>query len=132
MAVESGVPKAAVSAATEKLLIPLPDRLSRAKKPVRPMIVGVRTEVSPSRVAEDVAWGCGADTRLSTPRTRISGRAAIRATLPAAITAKLSPRLAATASVVTGATAVPRKPQKVWIEKARPTRAGAIRADRIA
>jgi hypothetical protein len=31
-----------------------------------------------------------------------------------------------TASIVTGATAVPRNPEKVWIEKARPTRAGAV------
>ncbi len=66
------------------------------------------------------------------PRTNMSGRAAIRAMLPAAITAKLSPRLAATASIVTGAIAVPRKPEKVCTEKARPTRAGAIRAARIA
>jgi hypothetical protein len=63
---------------------------------------------------------------LSTPRTNMSGRAATRAILPAAITAKLSPRLAATASIVTGATAVPRNPEKVWIEKARLTRAGAV------
>jgi hypothetical protein len=46
LAAESGVQKAPISATTAKLLIPLPDRLSRAKNPVRPMIVGVSTAVS--------------------------------------------------------------------------------------
>jgi hypothetical protein len=126
------VPKALVRATTEKLLIPLPDKLSRAKNPVSPMIVGVSTAVSPRRGAAGASLGCGAAGILSTPRTNMSGRAATRAMLQAAITAKWSPRLAAKASIVTGATAVPRKPEKVWIEKARPTRAGAIRAERIA
>jgi hypothetical protein len=46
--------------------------------------------------------------------------------------APYNPTLAATASIATGATALPRKPAKVWIEKARPSRTSAICAERIA
>jgi hypothetical protein len=49
LAAASGVPNALPSATTEKLLMSLPDRLRSAKNPVRKMIVGVSTEVSPCR-----------------------------------------------------------------------------------
>src|SRR5882762_4315192 len=80
LATDSEVPKALVSATTEKLLMPLPDRLISAKKPVRPRIVGVKIEVSPllrSAARRPVAVGlgdagCGAAS-LSTPRAKASG-----------------------------------------------------------
>jgi hypothetical protein len=111
--------------------MPLPDRLRSAKNPVRKMIVGVRIEVSPCFPPTAPA-ACIAGARLSMPRTRISGNEATRATAPVANIAAFRPTLAATASIATGATAVPRKPAKVWIEKARPSRTGAICAERIA
>ncbi len=37
----------------------------------------------------------------------------------------------ATSTITVGAIAPPKKPQKVWIEKARPTRAGSITEPRI-
>ena len=49
--------------------------------------------------------------------------------MPAAISARFSPKVAASAIIVTGATALPRNPEKVWIEKARPRRSGAILRD---
>src|SRR5437762_14154419 len=58
LATDSEVPKALVNATTEKLLMPLPDRLISAKKPVRPMIVGVSIEVIPSR--RPTSAECGA------------------------------------------------------------------------
>src|SRR5258705_2090480 len=85
LATDSEVPKALVSATTEKLLMPLPDRLINAKKPVRPRIVGVKIEVRPllrsaaRRAAAAVGLG-GAACRgasVSTPRANISGTATI-------------------------------------------------------
>ncbi len=72
LAAASGVPNALPSATTEKLLMPLPDRLRSAKNPVRKMIVGVSTEVSPCFPPTAPA-ACIAGARLSMPRTRISG-----------------------------------------------------------
>jgi hypothetical protein len=97
------------------------------------MIVGVRIEVIPSRgsVAAERAGradGAGAAS-VSVPRAMTSGTATTSAIMPAAISAAFSPAPAASAIIVTGATALPRNPAKVWIEKARPSRAGAILAE---
>src|SRR3981081_3431192 len=87
LATDSEVPKAPVSATTEKLLMPLPDRLISAKKPVRPRMVGVKIEVRPllrsaaRRPAAAVGLGdaaCGAAS-LSTPRAKANGTATTRA-----------------------------------------------------
>src|SRR5207253_2968100 len=129
LATGSEVPKALVSATTEKLLMPLPDRLISAKKPVRPRIVGVKIEViPPAGPAADRARWRGA-TSVSTPRAIASGTATTSARMPAAISATFNPAPAASAIIVTGATALPRNPEKVWIEKARPSLAGAILAE---
>ena len=66
---------------------------------------------------------------MSTPRAIASGTATTNAMMPAAISATFSPKPAAIAIIVTGATALPRNPAKVWIEKARPSLAGAILAE---
>ena len=70
--------------------------------------------------------GAAAGTGISsTPRASASGSATTIARTPAAISPKLSPPYATSASIVTGATALPRNPEKVWIEKARLIRSGA-------
>ena len=129
LATDSEVPKALVNATTEKLLMPLPDRLISAKKPVRPMIVGVKIEVIPSRRSATARAGCCGAVSLSALRASTSGTATTSARMPAAISATFNPAPAAIAIIVTGATALPRNPAKVWIEKARPSRGGAILAD---
>src|SRR5581483_366818 len=132
LAIEIGVPNAAPSATTEKLLIPLPDRLRRAKNPVRKMIVGVRIEVSPPPrppLARAAAETCTFASRLG---DRISGIAMTSPIDPAATIAGPMPNFAAIANSAIGASALPAKPEKVWIEKARPTREGGTTAERIA
>src|SRR5436189_3896261 len=100
LATDSEVPKALVSATTEKLLMPLPDRLISAKKPVRPMIVGVRIDVSPSlgpaaaEGAPDRAGGSGT-APVPTPPGIDSGARTSGAQKPVALRAAVSPAPAA-------------------------------------
>src|ERR1700730_2614042 len=78
LATDSEVPKALVNATTEKLLMPLPDRLISAKKPVRPRMVGVKIDPSPSRrPAAAVGLGAAAygGASLSMPPADIRGTA---------------------------------------------------------
>src|SRR5439155_984474 len=75
LATDSEVPKALVSATTEKLLMPLPDRLISAKKPVRPRIVGVKIEVIPPAGPAAERARCRGATSLSTLRAIASGTA---------------------------------------------------------
>ena len=52
--------------------------------------------------------------------------------MPAAISAPLIPTRGTSTSIDNGASALPSMPAKVCTEKARPIRAEATRADRIA
>src|SRR2546423_15606843 len=79
---ESGVPRALVSATTEKLLIPLPDRLRRAKSPVRPVIVGGSTAVGARAGAAGGLLGGGTAGEFRTAAPQRGGRGAPRAEPP--------------------------------------------------
>ena len=116
--------------------MPLLDRLISAKNPVNARIAGVRIAVmprfgadpagTPAGAAECAAAGAGTS---STPRASASGSATTIARIPAAVSPKLKPPNATSAATVTGATALPRNPQNVWIEKARPSRVAGILCD---
>ena len=64
--------------------------------------------------------------------TAISSSATSGPTAPVTISAPTPPIMVTSAATMAGATAPPRKPAKVWIEKARPMRASSMWADRIA
>jgi hypothetical protein len=69
---------------------------------------------------------------LSTRRASESGTATASARHPTSAKPVCSPEAATTASIASGAIAVPINPAKLCTEKARPSRPGAIRAERIA
>ena len=62
----------------------------------------------------------------------ISGRETTMARMPAAMMAGPMPQNRAIASIAMGARALPRKPEKVWIEKDRPSREGSMTDPRMA
>ncbi len=69
---------------------------------------------------------------VSRPVAASSGRAASGPITAATASAACNPAALLTASMIGGAMAPPKKPAKVWKEKARPIRAGSITDERMA
>ena len=131
-AVANGNAKAPINATTEKLLMPLVDRLRRMKKTVSPRMAGLNTLPFCCACGLARATGCDGPASPSTPGASSSGTATTKPIRPATISAAFIPTVAARTSIVAGAIAPPNMPAKVCTEKALPMREAAILAERMA
>ena len=130
-AADTCTPYSATSATTENVVIAPDDRLSSANRPVRLITAGDSSTRAGARSVSCRLAAAWCDVTSSSAGASSSGTATAGPSSPAKISAARKPAMLATSSITVGAMALPRKPAKVWTEKARPTRAGSITEPRI-